>query len=432
MMILIILLTSMIGNFAFLIFLSQLLPNRLNIKKMMLLVVPTIIPIFLQVIFQFEHPSAQASAISFLLVPIFFIIVFLFYQGKPWNRCIVLIVLLILQILSEVLSVLLSPTFDFSSGVWVCWNRYKLLVPDMGTLMVRSVSSALYLIFFIFLGSLFVFLWKMIDTKKFQRFYALFFIFPVSQVIFLYSVTYMNRILLLISVFLNIMICLAMLIYTMAQEERAALQVELQETKQAMELEQLHYQEMEKRREELAMVRHDLNNQLATISQLIRKKEEGSATEMIQSLAAEISQTAENPYCEMPIVNAIVTEKMKVCEMAGISLEVKLELPANLCVQPIHLCSIFGNLLDNGIAACKEMLPGETKAISLITLLDGDYLFIKMTNSSKKPPQKPLPGRGYGSRIISDIVARYEGDYRTRYKEGEFTAVLSLLTNHSL
>jgi hypothetical protein len=64
---------------------------------------------------------------------------------------------------------------------------------------------------------------------------------------------------------------------------------------------------------------------------------------------------------------------------------------------------------------------------SLTSLTDGDYLFIKAVNPSGEPPKEPMPGHGYGSRVLTDLAARYGGDYRTEYRNGVFTAVVSLL-----
>jgi hypothetical protein len=60
-------------------------------------------------------------------------------------------------------------------------------------------------------------------------------------------------------------------------------------------------------------------------------------------------------------------------------------------------------------------------------MVDGDYLFIKVTNPSAEPPKKAQPGRGLGTRILSDLAARYGGRYQADYKGGTFTAMVSLL-----
>jgi len=211
----------------------------------------------------------------------------------------------------------------------------------------------------------------------------------------------------------------------LTNSKKKEMEDELREARHAMELEQAHYLEVEKRRGELSKIRHDFNNQLASIGQLIRAGEESSVQDMISSLSKEIVETKENPYCNIPVINAILIDKAQTCSELGIGLAVNLELPPTITVEQMHLCSIFGNLLDNAITACKQVSDKPT--IQLSTMVDGDYLFIKAANPTKEPQKKPAPGRGQGSRILSDLAARYGGDYRAEYKDGVFTAVVSLL-----
>jgi hypothetical protein len=60
---------------------------------------------------------------------------------------------------------------------------------------------------------------------------------------------------------------------------------------------------------------------------------------------------------------------------------------------------------------------------------ENSTIFVKKEplETSGEPPKKTIQGRGYGSRILSDFAARYNGDYRTEYKDGIYTAVVSLL-----
>jgi sensor histidine kinase regulating citrate/malate metabolism len=213
-----------------------------------------------------------------------------------------------------------------------------------------------------------------------------------------------------------------LLVVLLEQDKKVLLQEQLRETRHAMELEQNYYRETEKRHEELIKIRHDFNNHLAAIAQLINAGEQTSAQDMITTLSKKIIETDKN-YCNIPVVNAILTEKAKTCTAAGINLVVELKLPPVLEIEQLHLCSIFGNLLDNAINACKKM-PNPT--IQITAAEDGDYLFIKSQNPSK-PPQKPAPGRGLGLRIVSDIAAHCHGDYSAEYENGIYTVMVSLL-----
>jgi len=50
-------------------------------------------------------------------------------------------------------------------------------------------------------------------------------------------------------------------------------------------------QELEKRSEELAKIRHDFNNQFASVAQLVRSGERNSAQELVEALSKEINDT---------------------------------------------------------------------------------------------------------------------------------------------
>ena len=219
---------------------------------------------------------------------------------------------------------------------------------------------------------------------------------------------------------------IALLGYTISQEKKAALEEELGKVRHMMELEQAHYKGVEERQEEMARIRHDFNNQLATIGQLIRHGESSDAQHMIRLLADGISNTRENTYCAIPVINAVLTEKSKACEEAGIKLEVQLDIPKELPVEPLHLCSILGNLLDNAIQGTKTS-SGKNLVICLISAVDGDYLFVKVINPSKSPKDRPAEGHGYGKRILKELSERYHGKYLAEYQTGIYTAIVTLL-----
>jgi signal transduction histidine kinase len=237
-------------------------------------------------------------------------------------------------------------------------------------------------------------------------------------------------------VFVGIALCLLsnLVFFFLITEQEGKIETSetLSETRRRMELEQAHYQEVERRREELAKIRHDFNNHLAAIDHLIRSGEGGSAQGMIRDLAAQIVATKENTYCAIPIINAVLREKAQTCAAAGIGLEVELNFPQRFDAEPTHLCSLFSNLLDNAISACRQTKDSEAATIRLTAMTDGDYLFVKTVNPSAAPVKDFAPGRGYGSRILSEVAAKHGGGYQSEYKEGVFTAMVSLLVEKEI
>lgn len=269
--------------------------------------------------------------------------------------------------------------------------------------------------------------WKAISARQVSVFMCMFLILPTGQLLTLYSLSFDEwTIFWLLGLALSLCAIVLLLIYANMQEKKAAAEEELKETRHRMELEKSHYEAVKQRREELDGIRRDFNKKLEAIAGLVCLGEKDKAREEISALAGEIAQTREKTYCAIPVINAVLTQKEKVCAQAGIRFEAELDIPAQLSVEPMHLCSILSNLMDNAVAACKQ-LEDVHPVIRLSSKVDGDYLFIKAANPSNEPPQNPLPGRGYGTRILTELAGRYGGNYHSKYSAGKFTAVISLL-----
>ena len=170
------------------------------------------------------------------------------------------------------------------------------------------------------------------------------------------------------------------------QAEKEAVEKELSALKHQTELERQHYQSVETRREEMAKIRHDYNNHLSSILALLHMEKRDEAEQMLESLLAKVEQTREYPYCGIPIVNAILSEKEAECYKKGIDFRTDLLFPEDVAIAPIDLCSIFANLLDNAIRACVQLTPGQPRKIELNVAVQGDYLLVRCDNPAVKAP----------------------------------------------
>lgn len=416
MMTILLSLIALLSAVAMLFFMAQILPNRLKVWHIITIGVIAAVPSVVR--FFVDYGSALYLVLTLLSYPISIGFLFLF-QGKIWRRFLVLIFFIAIAALSDTLVSALYVNIFHVSVTELGNNRFNI---------TGLIAATFTLTLFILLGALTVLIWRMISARRFQPFFMLFFILPIGQLVTLYSFMFsLWTEFWLLGVIINLVAVMVLLFYTIAQEKKAALEEELMETRHIMELEQYHYREVEQRRDELAKIRHDFNNQLASVSQLIQAGNENSAKDIIKTLSEEIAGTREDTYCSIPVVNAIITEKAQDCATAGIGFKADLDFPAMLSVEQIHLCSIFGNLLDNAITACTQIEQADTPTVQVRSMVEGGYLVIKVTNPAKEPQKKQMPGHGYGSRILQDYAARYSGDYRAKYQDGIYTAMVSLL-----
>lgn len=273
---------------------------------------------------------------------------------------------------------------------------------------------------------------RMIFKKQFPLFMFLFLILPVGQISMLYSFRFETwSVYWLSGLILNMLADVLLLGYTIFQEKKSAAEEELKEVEHRIALEKSHYDAVQKRRDQLEMIRLDFHDRLDLVMKLEAGKD-ASARDMIAAMSDQINRTRENIYCSIPVVNAILTEKEEACLQEEIDLQASLDIPELPWIEQMHLCSIFGNLLDNAITACKQVEHKEPPVIQLSSMVTGDYLFIKVTNPSNKPRRKPAAGRGYGFRILSDLAERYGGSFQSHYSNGIFTAVVSLLVAENM
>ena len=210
--------------------------------------------------------------------------------------------------------------------------------------------------------------------------------------------------------------------------EKEELENELSELKHQRELARLHYQSIEARREELSKLRHDHNNLLASLLGMLRAGEIPQAIQALEELMDRVAQTREYPYCGIPIVNAILSEKEAECRSAAITLKTDLLFPEDIQIQTVDLCILFANLLDNSIRACRQLPPNAPRQIHLHVGVQGDYLLIRCENPAAKAPGPRPEGTGYGTKILLDLAARYHGQFQTRYENGTFSACIILLS----
>ena len=162
------------------------------------------------------------------------------------------------------------------------------------------------------------------------------------------------------------------------------------------------------------------------LTEIERKKNDllCESQKQLQDQKAEL-ESAMKHYCSNVIVNAVVREKDKKCKELGFDLDLDLMIPNKLEIEPLHVCSIFSNLLDNALEAVTNMEPSN-RSIQLSAKIQNNYLCVKVSNTASKEHVKrgKRKNRGYGNLILQDIAVKYDGTYTTSYADGIYTAAI--------
>ena len=322
---------------------------------------------------------------------------------------------------------------------------YPIILSIKGTLLPAELidfSTPIYTLcllinwlIYILLGSIWIYGYRYTLATKEPSKLIMFLIFPCSQFLFLFTLmrasyellaTNMTLLFLMISsIIIGLLADIYLVVLLGNQIKKEELEREVIALNHLHELEALHYDAIEEKRDYFARLRHDINNQLTTISSLIATGNAEDGVQMVHMLQEQFKETVETPYCGDSVINAVLAEKTRFCEANHIPLHIDLNFGSIKGIHKVHLCSIFSNLLDNAIKASLE-LDESNRDIALKGTCKGNYLTVHVTNTSNPPP-KTSTRKGRGLLILKDIATQYEGYHESVYKEGYFTSYITVL-----
>ncbi len=192
-----------------------------------------------------------------------------------------------------------------------------------------------------------------------------------------------------------------------------------------MDLRQLNF--------ELRSVRHDYLNHLQVVYGLLELEEYDELRSYLKPVYKEMMKTGKALKTSKPALNALLMAKMKEAETQGIDVyvEVKSDLK-HLSPEVWQLCKVLSNLLDNAMAALKDVM-GEKKIEVDINETKEDYVFLISDNGPGIPEQlqeaifkrgfttKKESGHGMGLAIVSEILKENNGRIQVNSVEGRTT-----------
>lgn len=226
-------------------------------------------------------------------------------------------------------------------------------------------------------------------------------------------------------------ICIIVLLFTVfSQVEKQAMEEHLLEERIRSNLEKAHYDEVNKRRNQVKKVLKTYKKELYTVKELLNEHQIDESGYILKSMLKQIEETKEIQFCEIPVVNALLMEKQKECNIYGIGLYTEICISEKMAIRKMDLCSIVGNLMDNAIRACKKVVEANQEngnvEIRMVTGVRNGYLIMKCENPTLKMSEHKVEGTGYGLKILREIAERYHGDFQTQYDEKRFVSQISL------
>ena len=165
---------------------------------------------------------------------------------------------------------------------------------------------------------------------------------------------------------------------------------------------------------EMKKLRHDLRNHAISIQAYLNKGDCKGALEYLERMQEQTVYDKNIIETGNITLDAMLNTKRKIAESKGIQFDLWLQVPENLFIEPIDICIIFGNALDNAIEAC-ERLQDRKRWIKISVCYEKEVLFCTISNSAEKgerllrqTAKKDKKNHGFGIGNIEAALNKYK------------------------
>ena len=194
------------------------------------------------------------------------------------------------------------------------------------------------------------------------------------------------------------------------------------------------YRELAERQQISNKTMHDLKNQMFALSEAM-KTDSDKTREIMENISGKIFAASPMTVTGIDAVDSLIFSKKQQMELHGIRYEQSVHVAPETSFDPLDLCVLLGNLLDNAIEANEKVEP-DKRFVSLEITQRELWLSITITNAAAQAVkldgktirttkiQKEL--HGFGLSSVNEIAAKYQGNCTFRSTDHDFTAYLIL------
>jgi len=196
-----------------------------------------------------------------------------------------------------------------------------------------------------------------------------------------------------------------------------------------------HVGEVENIYKEMRGWRHDYHNHVQLMKAYLAQNQIAEADAYLNSLDTDLMLVDTIHKTGNVMIDAILNSKISLAQSKEIAVNAKAIVPKKLVVQPVDLCVIIGNLLDNAIEACGKLSDAKNRFIRVYIGVHKEMLYISVSNSTgvevKKSglvylTTKATGSHGFGLVRIDKIVEKYNGFVDRDHEEGVFATEVML------
>ncbi|MCH5138324.1 sensor histidine kinase [Clostridiaceae bacterium UIB06] len=205
--------------------------------------------------------------------------------------------------------------------------------------------------------------------------------------------------------------------------------------KQQFNIQARHYKDLQIQFKNTRAFKHDINNHLICIKNLIADGDIKSTGEYLKKITESLESLNSKVNTGNPFADAVISEKYNISIDKNIDFNCNVKLPDITKVDSFDLCVILSNALDNAIEACEKITDKRIKKyIHIESTLNKSFLVFEIKNSMQGYIDKnhmdtdkgDNENHGLGLLNIEGIADKYLGTTYIENSENMFALNIML------
>ena len=199
-----------------------------------------------------------------------------------------------------------------------------------------------------------------------------------------------------------------------------------------------NYQQLYANHQIIAKRIHDYNHNIKVLQMLAAQEKADETVSYAESLLG--ASYKERHFCKSGnnVIDAIINCKAVEAEETDIQFSYKVDLDSPILIDPVDICAILSNQIENAFDACKRIDADSKRKVSVdIWVKNGTMVFCRVANYVETNPLELNPNlhstkndklftHGMGLLNISDTAKKYNGALSSEYHEHNFISTVFL------
>ena len=209
-------------------------------------------------------------------------------------------------------------------------------------------------------------------------------------------------------------------------DEKNELDFQVAMMKQQESLQFEYYEIQREKYRQGIVILHDVSKHIRSIEELYKAGEKEQALQYTKEIDNILKPLILVEYSNNPMLNILLSDKKQLAESQGIRFRIKIEKAGLDFMAPMDVTTLFGNLLENAIEACRRCQGKKDICISVRNY--NEMLSIRIENTVEwqvklqngRPVRKSGDRGGIGTLNVDRCVEKYGGSVLYRNENGKF------------